>query len=78
MQSLDRLVSDIEEARNFPEESRCQTGFPAEACTVTGKSSNRESFYQNAAPSQQRAVECALAEITAQLSAQYDLHDTLV
>ena len=75
MQSLDHLVSDIEEARNFPEDLCCQTGFPADACAVTGKLSCCKVLHRKAVPPQHAAVEQALADITAQLKAQYDLHD---
>lgn len=75
MQSLDHLVSDIEHARHFDEEEQYQQ----EALSgLQDASSDLQDMRIGARhlASSQHAVECVLADMAAQLSSKYDLHDS--
>ena len=73
MQSLDHLVSDIEHARTFAEEEQF---YEKEWSSQQQAEDEPGVGATHSIISKQNAVDCALADITAQLSSQYDLHDT--
>ena len=76
MQSLDHLVSNIEHARTFAEEEQF---YQKDQCSYQQAEDDMQGpgiGGKHGIGSKQRAVDCALADITAQLSSQYDLHDT--
>ena len=77
MQSLDHLVTDIEQARVFAEEASYSKDASEAIGAFTGSSLCETLSKQQWLPSKQHAVVCALADVTAELGARFDLHDTL-
>lgn len=75
MHSLDHLVTDIEHVRgvggNIQRHQRPLPGFGEAKNSFRGHGTGARHV-----STEQSAVDHALADITAQLSSQYDLHDT--
>lgn len=75
MQSLDHLVTDIEHARGSAEREQChgEALSDLQGMNDTSQDLTVGAMYMSG---KRYAVDSALADITAQLSSQYDLHDT--
>lgn len=76
MHSLDHLVTDIEHVRGVGGGKLQQHQRPLSAVCDARNSFQGHRIGARHASTEQSAVDYALADVTAQLSSQYDLHDT--